>query len=254
MKEFDELIKVIKTLRGPNGCPWDREQTLESLKPYLLEETYEVLEAMDYADERLKSELGDLLLHIIFQADILEEKKIFEIKDVILSLKEKLIRRHPHVFGNIQVENTSEVLSNWEKIKKEEKEHKNRVSILDGIPQSFPALLRAEKLQKKASKVGFDWKNLEDVFEKVKEELKELELELRKGNQKSIEEELGDLFFTLVNLSRHLKIDSEMCLKSACDKFEKRFRYIENRCNMERTNSDEMESLWNEAKIMLEKK
>lgn len=248
MKEFDELVEIVRILRAPNGCPWDREQTLESLKPFLLEETYEVLEAMDYGDERLKGELGDLLLQIVFQSDIAREDKKFEIKDVIIAIKEKLIRRHPHIFGDVKVSNSEEVLKNWEMIKKEEKEHKDRKSILDGIPKNFPALLRADKIQKKVAKVGFDWGELEGVFAKVKEEIEELEEAMKNKGKSDIEEELGDLFFTLVNLSRWLKINPEICLKNACDKFEKRFKYVESRCSLEKTSLDKLEKIWSEAK------
>lgn len=250
MKEFNEFVETIKKLRSPEGCPWDREQTMESLKPYLLEESYEVIDAMEKGGEELKGELGDLLLQIVFQSIIAEEKKEFTIKDVVEKINEKMIRRHPHVFQDKNIaKNTEEVLVNWEKIKKEEKEHKDRKSILDGIPKSFPALLRAEKLQKKASKVGFDWKKVDDVKEKVVEEIEEFLMELEKNSREKMEEELGDLMFSLVNLARHLKINPEICLNKASDKFEKRFKYVEEKCDFsKKVEIDEMEKYWNEAK------
>lgn len=250
MKEFDEFVENIKKLRGPEGCPWDREQTIKSLKPYILEEVYEVIDAMESEEDDLKGELGDLLLQIVFQSIISEEKNKFTIKDVIEKINEKMIRRHPHVFQNKNLNiNTEEVLINWEKIKKEEKEHKNRRSVLDGIPKSFPALLRAEKLQKKASKVGFDWENIDGVKNKVLEELNEFLQELGKNDEEKIEEEFGDLIFSMVNLARHLKINPEICLNKANKKFLRRFNYIEERINFsEKVEMSEMEKLWNEAK------
>lgn len=249
MKKFDELVEIIKKLREPDGCPWDREQTLESLKPHLLEETYEVLEAMDEGGDKLKGELGDLLLQVVFQSNICEEKGEFKIDDVIDSISEKMIRRHPHVFGkDSEIKTSDEVLINWEKIKKGEKEHAERISILDGIPKGMSALLRAEKLQKKVSKVGFDWSEIHGVIDKVGEEIEELRDEVMAGDEKKIREELGDLFFSLVNVSRHLGINPELCLNEASNKFERRFRYVEKNCNVEESTIEEMERVWEEAK------
>ena len=250
MEKFDKLVDIIKELREPNGCPWDREQTLESLKPHLLEETYEVLEAMDIGGNHLKSELGDLLLQIIFQSQISTENKEFTIEDVLDSINEKMIRRHPHVFNkNKEDITTEEVLVNWEKIKSKEKEHQDRKSVLDGIPKGMTSLLVAEKMQKKASKVGFDWEHVEDVLKKVDEETLELKEEILKDNKKNIEEELGDLFFSLVNLSRHLNINPEICLSNANKKFEKRFKYVEKNCTLKEATISEMSNLWDESKI-----
>ena len=173
MKEFYKLVKIMKDLRAPNGCPWDREQTIESLKPYLLEETYETLEAMDVGGDELMGELGDLLLNIIFQAQIKEEEGEFDIDDVAKKVSEKLIRRHPHIFSDVKVDGTEDVLRNWDAIKSKEKEHKDRVSVLDGIPKVFPPLAKAYKLQNKAAKVGFDWEDEEGALEKLDEELQE---------------------------------------------------------------------------------
>ncbi|MEG1451071.1 MAG: nucleoside triphosphate pyrophosphohydrolase [Cetobacterium sp.] len=249
MEKFENFVNLIKQLRSPEGCPWDREQTLETLKPHLLEETYEVLEAMSEGGDNLKSELGDLLLQIVFQANISEEKNEFSIEDVIDSISEKMIRRHPHVFEDKNIaSNSSEVLINWERIKSEEKEHENRKSILDGIPTSFPALLRAEKLQKKASKVGFDWPEIHGVIDKVEEEIEELRDEIVSNNLEKAQEELGDLLFALVNLARHLNINPEICLNKASDKFDKRFRYVESHCDFEKASLEEMDNLWDEAK------
>ncbi|WP_418964689.1 nucleoside triphosphate pyrophosphohydrolase [Cetobacterium sp.] len=249
MKKFDDFVEIIKKLREPDGCPWDREQTLESLKPHLLEETYEVLEAMDEGGEKLKGELGDLLLQVVFQSNICEEKGEFKIEDVIDSISEKMIRRHPHVFENdTDIKTSDEVLINWEKIKKEEKEHADRTSILDGVPKGMPALLRAEKLQKKASKIGFDWNEIHGVIDKVEEEIDELRDEVMVGNEEKAKEELGDLFFALVNLSRHLGVNPELCLNAASDKFEKRFRYVETHCNLKEATLEEMDKVWEESK------
>ena len=249
MDKFQNFVNLIKQLRSPDGCPWDREQTLETLKPHLLEETYEVLEAMDEGGDNLKSELGDLLLQIVFQSNISEEKNKFSINDVIDGISEKMIRRHPHVFmSKNMASNSSEVLINWERIKSEEKEHENRKSVLDGVPKNFPALLRAEKLQKKASKVGFDWLEIHGVIDKVEEEIQELRDEIILNDTKKAQEELGDLFFALVNLARHLNINPEICLNQASDKFDKRFRYVESHCDLKISSLDVMDKLWEEAK------
>lgn len=249
MQKFDELVEIIKKLRAPDGCPWDREQTLESLKPHLLEETYEVLEAMDEGGDKLMGELGDLLLQVVFQSNICDEKGEFSIEDVVQAISEKMIRRHPHVFGELSdIKTSDEVLVNWEKIKKEEKEHKDRKSILDGVPKGLPALLKAEKLQKKASKVGFDWPEVHGVIDKVEEEIDELRDEIMVGNKEKAQEELGDLFFALVNLSRHLGVNPETCLNAASAKFEKRFRYVEENYDLENATLEEMDRIWEEAK------
>lgn len=249
MKEFDELVKIMEKLRSEDGCPWDKEQTFESLKPYLLEETYEVLEAMDEGGDKLKGELGDLLLQVIFQAQIAKEDSEFTIEDVIKEICNKMIRRHPHIFGDVKnIKTADDVSRNWDIIKKGEKEHEDRKSILDGIPKNFPALLRAEKLQKKAASTGFDWSDIQDVLSKVEEEIDELRDEIISENNQKIEEELGDLFFALVNVARHAGVNPEICLKKASDKFEKRFKYIESKCDIKKANLKEMDNLWEEAK------
>jgi XTP/dITP diphosphohydrolase/tetrapyrrole methylase family protein/MazG family protein len=248
MNEFYKLVDVMKKLRAPDGCPWDREQTIESLKPYLLEETYETLEAMDLGGEELKGELGDLLLNIIFQSLIKEEEGEFTIDDVAEKVKVKLIRRHPHVFGDVKVEGSEEVKKNWDEIKKNEKEHKDRVSILDGIPKIYPPLAKAYKLQTKAAKVGFDWKDEVGAFEKLEEELKEMKEAYEKNNRENLKEELGDLVFTLVNIARKLDIDIVDATMGTNKKFETRFKYVEKNCDLKNTTLDKMEELWEEAK------
>ncbi len=249
MKEFDNLISIMKELRGENGCPWDKKQTLNSLKEYLLEETYETLEVMDEGGDKLKGELGDLLLNIVFQSQICEEKKEFNIKNVIETLTEKLIRRHPHIFLNkIEGLSAEEVKTQWDKIKSEEKEHEDRKSILDGIPKTFSPMMRAEKIIKKVSKVGFDWEDINDVLDKIQEEIEELRVELKKGKDKEIKDELGDLIFSLINLSRYLGYNSSDVLENTNKKFERRFRYVENNCEIKKENIVEMKKKWQESK------
>ena len=218
---IEKLIGIVRKLRAPDGCDWDREQTHESLTPYLLEETYEVIESIEQKNfEALKEELGDLLLHIIFQIDIAEEDDKFKLDDVVNGICDKLIKRHPHIFYD---KNDSRFTKgNWELSKQKEK---NRNSVLDGIPITLPALLRARRIQEKAAVVGFDWEKKEQVLSKVEEELDELKDSISKN--KGIEEELGDLFFSLVNLSRHLGINSESSLKKSINKFYHRFTILE---------------------------
>lgn len=250
MKEFDRLVEIIEILRGENGCPWDREQTLESLKPCLREETAELLEAMESGNiDEHRGELGDVLLQVVFQANIQKENGNFTINDVLEEISEKLIRRHPHIFKEkIEGITTDEVLKNWDIIKKTEKIHKDRKSVLDGIPKYLPALSKAQKIQKKASKVGFDWENIDGVFSKIYEELEELKTEIKENNTENIEEELGDLLFSVVNLARFVKVDSTEALEKTIKKFDRRFRFVEERCSIEKSTVDEMEKLWNLAK------
>lgn len=248
MKEFYRLVKIMDKLRSENGCPWDKKQTRDSLKTPFLEEVYETLEAMDIGGEELCGELGDLLLHIVFQAKIAKEKGEFDIEDVSYEICEKLIRRHPHIFSDIKVQTSEEVAINWEKIKKQEKIHQNRKSILDGIPKGLPSLLRAEKLQKKVANYGFDWDNPSDVYKKVLEEQREVQEAVLEDDIEHIEEEIGDLLFAITNYARHLKIDSSEALRKSTNKFEKRFRYIEKNYNLEEKDLKKMEKLWEEAK------
>lgn len=248
MKEFYRLVEIMDILRGENGCPWDKKQTLETLKPSFLEEVYETIEAMDIGGEELKGELGDVLLHVVFQAKICKEKGEFDIEDVARGICEKLIRRHPHIFSDVVANTSEEVAENWEKIKREEKLHKDRKSVLDGIPKILPPLLKAEKMQKKASSCGFDWDNPDDVFKKVEEEMEEVREAVREKDRNHIEEEIGDLLFAITNYARHLNIDSSEALRKCNEKFERRFRYVEERCDIKNSTLDEMDNLWNEAK------
>lgn len=250
MKEFDRLVEIIKILRGENGCPWDREQTLESLKPCLREETAELLEAMEGADmEEHKGELGDVLLNVVFQADIREEQGNFKIEDVIGTLNEKLIRRHPHVFKErVEGITPKEVLKNWDEIKKTEKIHESRKSALDGVPKYLPALSKAQKIQKKASRVGFDWENINQVVAKLHEEIGELQAEIDRADREKMAEELGDVLFSVVNIARFLDIDATEALEKTIKKFDKRFRYVEEKCNIKSSSLEELEKFWQDAK------
>ena len=221
MNDLLKLIKIVKKLRSPSGCDWDKKQTHDTLTPYLLEETYEVIEAIENKNfSALKEELGDLLLHIVFQVDLAQENEKFNFNEVIDGICEKLIRRHPHVFYDKSDPRYQE--GNWEESKQKEKKRK---SVLEGVPNSLPALLKARRIQEKAAGVGFDWDKQEQVLAKVDEEINELKEAII--NNKGIEEELGDVFFTLVNLSRHLNLDSEKSLKQSSEKFSRRFKKIE---------------------------
>jgi len=253
MKEFEELINIIKTLREPGGCAWDREQTIETLKPYLIEETYEVIEAVQNRNyEEICEELGDLLTQIVFMARIAEEQNAFTLVDVCAGICNKLIRRHPHVFGEVKTDDTREILKNWEKIKSEEKA-KKRASVLDDIPKALPSLIRAIKVQKRLSRIGFDWKDHEGALEKLYEELNELEESISLKDYSKIEQEIGDLIFSVVNVARLMGIDGESALQKTVNKVDKRFRYVEERIKesgekIEETSLEKMDEYWNEAK------
>lgn len=249
MKEFDRLVEIVKILRGENGCPWDREQTLESLKPCLLEETAELLEAMEGEIEEHKGELGDVLMNIVFQASIREDEGKFNIEDVAHEINEKLVRRHPHVFKEkVEGITSEEVLINWDEIKKKEKLHENRKSALDGVPKYLPSLSKAQKIQKKAAKVGFDWENIDQVIDKLNEEIGELKVEIAKKDKDKMRDELGDVLFSVVNIARFLDIDATEALEKTIKKFDKRFRYVESKCNMKESSLEELEKFWTEAK------
>jgi len=251
---FDKVVKVIETLRGPNGCPWDKEQTRESIKPLLIEEAYEVLEAIEEKDpELIKEELGDLLLQVIFHAQIAKESNEFTIKEILDVLHDKMVRRHPHVFKGQDAKSSKEVLKQWEEIKKSENKEKKKKSLLGGIPKTLPALLYAQRIQDKASRVGFDWENISQVFAKFKEELSEFENAYAEGKKEKIEEEIGDLFFTLINISRFLKINPDDALKKTARKFISRFHFIEKKIgktgkSIEKFSLDELDKLWEKAK------
>lgn len=249
--KFQNLYEVMKKLRIE--CPWDREQTHDSIKGATLEETYEAIEAIDLKDyEELKSELGDLLLHIVFHSAIAEDNKTFTTENVIDSITEKLIRRHPHVFGDVTVKDTKEVVKNWEEIKLSE----GRNSIIDGVPKLLPGLARAFRLQEKAAKVGFDWEKKEDVWKKVIEEIEEMHEMEKEGNKVKLEEELGDVFFALTNYARFLGVNPENALRLTNEKFIKRFQYIEMKIkesgrSIIQSNLVEMDKYWEESKTML---
>ncbi len=250
---FEELITIMKRLRGPGGCPWDAEQTHESLTRYLLEETYEVIEAIESkSSEHLKEELGDLLLQPVFHAAIAEEAGSFTIDDVILTLCEKLVRRHPHVFGDMRIADSAAQVENWEQIKKTEK-GAERSSALSGVPPHLPALLKAQKITEKAARVGFDWKHVDQVMAKVMEELHEFEEAMSAGDNEHMEAELGDLLFAIVNLGRFLSINPEEALRKTITRFQQRFKYVEDSLHaqgrqMSTTPLADMDRLWEEAK------
>lgn len=252
--DLTPLVEVMETLRGPEGCPWDIEQNHASLKRYIVEEVYEVVEAVDLQDmDKLCDELGDLLLQIVFHARIAEEHGNFTIQDIIDTVTEKMLRRHPHVFGDVLAETADAVMVNWEKIKKAEKAGMERVSLLDGVPQCLPSLMRAYKLQVKAAKIGFDWQNIEDVWQKVSEETQEFrEAYVQNDNDKK-EEEMGDLLFAVVNVSRFAGIEPETALFRTNRKFLRRFRMMEELAmarglNMEELSLCQLDKLWNEVK------
>lgn len=245
------------TLRGPAGCPWDREQTPESLKPYLVEETYEVLEALDAGDfHALKEELGDLLLQIVFHAQLMTEAGVFGIDDVAQTIADKLVRRHPHVFGDTKVKDADEVVQNWARIKAREKSGQADRSVLAGVPRGAPALIQAQRLGEKAARVGFDWPAAEAVFAKVQEEVQELGAALATQEAARHEHELGDLLFTLASLARHLNLDAETALRKAAKRFSDRFRYVETQLarhgeDIYHASPARLEELWQEAKQAL---
>ncbi len=249
---FEELVRIIERLRGPNGCPWDREQTRETLIPFLIEEMYELIDAFQKGDsEEVKEELGDLLFQIVLHSQLSKEEGGFDINDVIKGVVDKMIRRHPHVFGDKGFKTSEEVLEWW----KEHKEMEGKVaeSILSRIPRSLPALLKAQRLQEKASKVGFDWDNIEDVFKKLEEEIGEFKKALDKEDSRSIEDELGDILFVLVRISNFVNVNPEYALHKTINKFVSRFSYIEKEASrqgrsLSEMTLEEMDVIWNRAK------
>jgi tetrapyrrole methylase family protein/MazG family protein len=259
---FQKLVAVMARLRAPGGCPWDREQSHASLRTYLIEEAYEVLEALDaHDDEKFSEELGDLLLQVLFHSQIAAEDKRFDIVDVIREIHDKMIRRHPHVFGNKNAKDSAEVLRNWDIIKAEERRKKGTTapekdapeSILHDVPRSLPALLQGFQLTRKAARVGFDWHNIDGIFNKLQEESEELRAALKLGKSSDIESELGDILFVAVNLARFLKIDPEIAMNQANAKFSRRFREMERIAHQQGTTfgkvpRPEMETLWEDAK------
>lgn len=241
-REFSTLKHIIATLRGPDGCPWDREQTHESLRKYLLEEAYELIEAIDTEDDdAIVEELGDVLLQVMLHAQIGADEGYFDIRDVIGSISEKMVRRHPHVFGDVTVSDADDVVTNWNAIKQVEKGEK-RKSQLDGVLMTQPGLMRAEQLQKKAAQVGFEWDDVQGAFEKLEEELREWRSQLED------ERELGDVLFSVVNVARYFKLNAEQALERTNQKFKRRFEYIETNGSLGEMTLEEMDRLWNEAK------
>ncbi|MHB9939715.1 nucleoside triphosphate pyrophosphohydrolase [Clostridium sporogenes] len=252
--DFMDLLDIMDKLRGEDGCPWDKEQTHTSLKKYLIEESYEVIEAIDNKDvDMLIEELGDVLLQVVFHSQIGKEDGFFEIKDVIQSICDKMINRHPHVFSDLEINNSNEVLENWDKIKSMEQGNKTYTDSIRHIAKTLPALMRADKVQRKAAKVGFDWDNIEDAMKKITEEYKEIEDVYKSKNKVKILEEIGDLLFSVVNVARFLDIDPENALNYSIDKFINRFQYIEDEAismgrNLDNMSLEEMDELWKEAK------
>lgn len=253
-RSFDELVTLMTRLRGPDGCPWDRKQTLASLKPFIVEEAYEVVEAID-RDQRpaLAEELGDFLLQAVFVAEIAREEGSFDMDDVIATIYDKLVRRHPHVFGDVEAKDAEQVLVNWEKLKNEERKAENK-SVLSGVPRSLPALLKASRLTEKAARVGFDWRRAEDVFAKIDEELAELREALDENDPQKIHDEIGDLLFSIANIARKLDVNAEEALQSSNQKFMRRFEAMERTVRAEGRNLDQltleqMDTLWDEAKL-----
>lgn len=251
---LEKLIEILATLRGPNGCPWDREQTHKDLNPYLLEEAHEVVDAVDGGDfAELKEELGDLLVHILFHSQLAEEDGKFKIEEVFRGACEKLIRRHPHVFGDEKAPTTKEVLINWEKIKQKENKEKKKDSLLDGLPKGLSALIVAFRLGEKSGRVGFDWTDTKGILKKVDEETKELHAAIQENKIDEIEAEYGDLLFTLANLGRFLKLDPETALRKATQRFKQRFQWIEKKAVEENLPLQSLSALqwnnwWEEAK------
>jgi MazG family protein len=255
-EKFQKLVSIMARLRGPGGCPWDREQTFDSIKPYTLEETYEVLQAIDDRDwPELTEELGDFLLQAVFYAQMATEQNLFRIEDALDAINAKLVRRHPHVFGEESAQSPDDVMQIWGRVKdsEQQKKAKPREGLLDGVPRVLPALVEAQQIASKAANVGFDWENPDQVLEKLHEELAEFAEARRQTSHEQLEDELGDMLFVLVNLARFVKVDPEQALRRTNAKFRKRWGHIESKLRErgkkpEESNIQEMEELWQEAK------
>ncbi|MCX7773173.1 MAG: nucleoside triphosphate pyrophosphohydrolase [Clostridia bacterium] len=251
---YQDLLDIMEKLRAPNGCPWDREQDHKTLKRYLIEESYEVLEAIDEeSPPKLCDELGDLLLQVVFHSQIAKENSQFDMGDVIHGVCAKMINRHRHVFGEEEAQTADDVMKIWERVKKDEKGQETQTEVLKGVPGNLPALMRSFKVQQKAAQVGFDWDDIKDAVLKVKEEVTELEEAYGKGDTAHIEEELGDLLFAVVNVSRFLKVQPELALTATTNKFIRRFEHVEKRSleqgkQLKDMTLKEMDALWDEAK------
>lgn len=252
---FDDLVEIVKILRSPGGCPWDREQTHKSIRSNFIEETYEAIEAIDTEDtELLKEELGDVLLQVALHSQIESEKKSFNINDVCDGVCKKLIIRHPHVFGDVKADTTEQVLNNWDDIKMKTKSQKSQAQAMQSVSKSLPSLMRSTKIQQKAAKTGFDWDSADGALEKLFEECNELKAAILSNDEENEREELGDVLFSAVNVARMLNIDSEHALYDACDKFTDRFSKVEFLANergidMKTASLSELDSLWDEVKI-----
>lgn len=252
-RSFDDLVRLMTRLRGPDGCPWDRKQTLPDLKAYVIEESYEVVDAIDQGDRAaLAEELGDMLLQAVFIAEITREEGTFDIYDAITAIHDKLVRRHPHVFGDVEANDAEQVLVNWEKLKQDERKAENK-SVLSGVPLAMPALLKASRLTEKAARVGFDWRRTDDVFDKIDEEVAELREAVAEGDAEHVHEEIGDLLFTIANIARKVNVNPEEALQSTNRKFMRRFESMESRVrerdqNLDQLELEEMDRLWDEAK------
>ncbi|HEX4229736.1 MAG TPA: nucleoside triphosphate pyrophosphohydrolase [Bryobacteraceae bacterium] len=252
--KFAELVRIMARLRAPGGCPWDRKQTLDTIKGYLLEETYEVLDAIDKRNWRdLTEELGDLLLQPVFLAEMAAEDDLFNIGDALDTINQKLVRRHPHIFGDASAETAEDVKRRWDEIKRQEKQAKGEpehASILDAIPRNLPALVEADKIGKRAVSIGFDWPNVDGALQKLQEEAGELAEAQGQASPEHIEHELGDILFCVVNVARFLKVDPEQALRKANARFRRRFAHVERGTTGEPASLDRMEELWQEAKTL----
>lgn len=256
-EKFAELVRIMARLRAPGGCPWDRKQSFDTIKSYLLEESYEVMDAIDRRDwQGLADELGDLLLQPVFFAEMAREENLFSISDSLDAINMKLVRRHPHVFGDASAHTAEDVKQRWDEIKKQEKAERGAAdngSILDDVPRSLPALVEAEKIGKKAASAGFEWPNIDGVVEKLQEEVEELASARKSGDQEHVQDEVGDLLFTLVNLARFLKVDPEQALRKTNARFRRRFAHVERQIansgnTFSETPLERMEEFWQEAK------
>ena len=251
---IDDLLEIMSILRSPEGCPWDREQNHKSIKKSLIEETYEVIEAINKDDNHLLcEELGDVLLQVVFHSQMAKENGNFDFSDVTDGVCKKLIERHPHVFGDVKADTSAQVLVNWEQIKSKSKNRKTQTDKMLSVPRELPALMRSTKLQEKAAKVGFDWQNVDGALEKIDEETAELKAAINTADKKNIEEELGDLLFSVVNVSRFVGVDAEEALTASADKFLNRFSVVEKLAkergiDMPNTSLEELDRLWEEAK------
>lgn len=255
LREFASLLKVVEFLRGPNGCPWDKEQTHQTLTRYAIEEAFELSEAIDSGDDKeIQSELGDVLLQVVLHSEIARQEKRFDIADVIQGIAEKMVRRHPHVFGEEKAKDSAEVLHNWAEIKAKEKGHSTTQPLSFDIPSALPSLLRSQKIGEKTKKVAFDWKDAADCWPKIKEEMHELEHAIQSGKTAAIESELGDVLFSVAQLARHLGLDSEQALRKTNQRFETRFQKMQKLVladgkDWNSLSADQKESYWKKAKL-----